>query len=249
MDPVIARITKGRPYRHVIGFEANEGARADKDQLHDTALRTGWYPLRDWSWTRADCHRFVLELFGESIPKSCCGFCPFAMTTASGRAAVVERYRQEPELGVEALFLEFVARSVNPAQTLIEGSSAADLVASAGLEVVEDAFRSRLDSCAWALYEVRRVVRPGRGGGRGFTARSLKVVSTGSRTAMLDMLAEQPGRRVQGSDGVVRHIIRDRAHDPAKVDHLFVAAPAGADTKQRPGFEQWWQEATGDGLF
>ncbi|MGV7687294.1 hypothetical protein [Mycobacterium szulgai] len=39
---------------------------------------------------------------------------------------------------------------------------------------------------------------------------------------------------------------------PVQVDianHLFVAAPAGAESKQRSGFEQWWQEATGDGLF
>lgn len=28
LDPVIARITKGRPYRHAVGFEANEAARA-----------------------------------------------------------------------------------------------------------------------------------------------------------------------------------------------------------------------------
>jgi hypothetical protein len=33
------------------------------------------------------------------------------------------------------------------------------------------------------------------------------------------------------------------------VDHLFVAAPVGAEAKQRPGFEQWWQQAVGEGLF
>lgn len=72
LDPVIARITMGQPYRHVIGFEANEGSRADKDRLHNSDLRTGWYPLQEWSWSRADCHRFVVDVFGESIPKSCC---------------------------------------------------------------------------------------------------------------------------------------------------------------------------------
>lgn len=72
LDPVIARITRGRPFRHVIGFEANERARADKDHLFDTELRTDWYPLRDWGWTRADCHDFVVDTLGESIPKSCC---------------------------------------------------------------------------------------------------------------------------------------------------------------------------------
>lgn len=171
------------------------------------------------------------------------------MSSAAGRALVIERYRDEPELGVEALFLEFLARSVNPAQTLIEGSSAADLVVSAGLHEVQEGFQSRLDACTWALYEVRRVTRPGRTTERGFTARSLRVVETGTRTAMGDRLAEQEGRRVHGEDGIVRHIVRDRRTDPANVDHLFVAGPAGAQTKQRPGFEQWWQEATAEGLF
>lgn len=249
LDPVIARITRGQPYRHVIGFEANEAGRIEKDRRHDTDLRRGWYPLQSWSWTRDDCHRFVVDVFGEAIPKSCCGFCPFAMSTAAGRASVIERYRHEPELGVEALFLEFVARSVNPAQTLIDGSSAAELVASAGLEAVQEGFHARIENCAWSLYEVRRVVRPGRNGGRGITARSLRVKDTGSRAMMTQQLAYQPGRRAHGDDGITRHILRDRASDPAKVDHLFVAAPSGAAAKQRPGFEQWWQEATGDGLF
>lgn len=249
LDPVIARITSGRPYRHVVGFEANEGSRADKDRLHNSELRTGWYPLQEWSWSRADCHRFVVDLFGESIPKSCCGFCPFSMSSAAGRDSVIQRYRDEPELGVEALFLEFLARSVNPAQTLIEGSSAAELVADAGLHDVQRGFDARLEACTWALYEVRRVSRPGRSSERGFTARSLRVIATGTRSTMDDLLAQQEGRRIHGEDGIVRHIVRDRRTDPAQCDHLFVAAPAGAQTKQRPGFEQWWQEATADGLF
>lgn len=45
LDPVIARITEGRPYRHAVGFEVDESSRADKDRLYDTASRTGWYPL------------------------------------------------------------------------------------------------------------------------------------------------------------------------------------------------------------
>lgn len=249
LDPVIARITRGRPFRHVIGFEANERARADKDRLFDTELRTGWYPLRDWGWTRADCHDFVVDTLGESIPKSCCGFCVFAMSTTNGRAATVQRYRQEPELGVEALVLEHLARSVNPSQTLIEGSSAADLVATAGLTELQQRFEGHLATCDWSLYEVRRLVRPGRSGGKGITARSLRVAATGSRDEMARQLAGQPGRRVQGADGIVRHILRDRATDSCKVDHLYVAAPAGAQDKQRSGFEQWWQEATGDALF
>ncbi len=247
LDPVIARITKGQPYRHAVGFEADERSRSDKDRLHNTDLRTGWYPLQDWGWTRRDCDRYVRSVLGHSIPKSCCGFCPFAMSSAAGRNQVVDRYRREPQLAADALFLELVARSINPSQTLIVGGSLADLVADAGLENAEALFRSRLDRCEWSLYEVRRVVRPGKDGRRGITARSLQVVASGSRAAMAEQLAIRPGVCVRGADGIVRHILRDRSSGGA--DHLFVAAPSGAQSKKRNGFEQWWQEATGEGLF
>lgn len=247
LDPVIARITKGLPYRHAVGFEANERSRADKDRLHDTEQRTGWYPLQDWGWTRSDCAHYVREVLGELIPKSCCGFCPFAMSSTAGRDQVVERYRREPLLAADAMFLEYVARSINPSQTLIVGSSVADLVAGAGLAEPQALFEARLNSCEWSLYEVRRVVRPGKDGGRGITARALEVMATGTRAAMAEHLTSCPGQRVYGADGIVRHIVRDRSQ--GGTDHLFVAAPCGAQTKKRSGFEQWWQEATGDALF
>jgi hypothetical protein len=247
LDPVIARITQGQPYRHAIGFEANEQARAEKDRLYDNASRAGWYPLQEWGWSRADCQRFLVDLIGVTFPKSACGFCPFSMSSESGRARQVERYRQEPDVGAEALFVEFVARSLNPAQTLIEDSSAAQMVADAGLQDVQDRFGTLLEETDWALYEVRRLTRPGREGKRGITARSVRILATGLRTEMAAALRAQPGRRVRGDDAVVRHIVRERSSDA--VDHLFVAAPAGVESKQRPGFEQWWQEATGDGLF
>lgn len=247
LDPVIARITKGQPYRHAVGFEANERSRADKDRLHDTAQRTGWYPLQDWGWTRSDCSRYVLETLGEPISKSCCGFCPFAMSSAAGRDEVVDRYRGEPQLAADAMFLEYVARSINPSQTLIVGSSVADLVAGAGIVDADALFRARLNSCEWSLYEVRRVVRPGKEGRRAITARALHVMATGTRAAMTKHLATCPGQRVVGTDGIARHIVRARSKGGA--DHLFVAAPSGAQSKKRSGFEQWWQEATGDALF
>jgi hypothetical protein len=71
LDPVIARITQGQPYRHAIGFEANEQARAEKDRLYDNAIRAGWYPLQGWGWSRADCQRFLVDLIGVTFPKAC----------------------------------------------------------------------------------------------------------------------------------------------------------------------------------
>jgi hypothetical protein len=247
LDPVIARITEGRPYRHAIGFEETERARADKDRLFNTDLREGFYPLQDWKWTRADCQQFLVQELGETVPKSACGYCPYAATTENGRARLVERYRDEPAAAIQALFLEYVARSLNPAQTLIANSSVADLIKSSGLRDVQDRFEALLDETAWALYEVRRLIRPGRDGKLGLPARSIRVIDSGSRQAMLTGLAALPGVPTIGADSIARHILRSRDH--GGVDHLFVAAPVGAEAKQRPGFEQWWQQAVGEGLF
>ena len=57
LDPVIDRITQGQPYRHVIGFEANEPKRATKDAGYNTATRTGAYPLIEWGWTAPHARR------------------------------------------------------------------------------------------------------------------------------------------------------------------------------------------------
>jgi hypothetical protein len=137
LDPVIASVTAGRRYRHVLGFEAGERARAAKDALFNTERRTSWHPLLDWGWDRVHCLDFISETTGRWWSKSACSYCVFAMTTDSGRDALLERYRREPQAGARALFLEAVARTLNERQTLIAGSSAADLVAGAGLTDVQ----------------------------------------------------------------------------------------------------------------
>jgi hypothetical protein len=136
LEPIIAALTQGQPYRHAIGFEAGERARAAKDAQYNNDLRTGWYPLVEWGFDRAKAQEYVTALTGEPFPKSACSYCCFALTTETGRANQVERYRHEPQAGAQALMLETVARSLNPRQTLIAGSSAADLIADAGLTEV-----------------------------------------------------------------------------------------------------------------
>ncbi|MDP7707457.1 hypothetical protein [Mycobacterium sp. TY815] len=121
------------------------------------------------------------------------------------------------------------------------------MVARAGLDDVLSRFRARLEGSRWALYEVRRLQRPGRDGRRGITARSVRITGTGNRSEMAAQLAVQPGQRVCGADGVIRHVLKERSTQG--VDHLIVAAPVGPVEKQRAGFEEWWQEATGDALF
>jgi hypothetical protein len=176
LDPVIASVTVGRRCRHALGFEAGERTWTAKDALFITERRTGWYPLLDCGWDPARCLDFIAETTGRRWSKSGCSYCVFAMTTGSGREAIVERYRREPQVGARALLLEAVARTLNERQTLIAGSSAADLVAGAELVDVQARFERMLDECEHAVYEVRRLTRRSsvRPHGRGITARSVR---------------------------------------------------------------------------
>ncbi|MGV0654934.1 hypothetical protein ABQE48_13800 [Mycolicibacterium thermoresistibile] len=245
LDPVISMITGGQPYRHVIGFEAGEQRRADKDRLFNTASRTGWYPLIELGWDRQACAEYVQAKLGTSWAKSCCTFCVYAISTAAGRANMVERYRQEPLAGAEAMFMEAVSRRLNERQTLIAGSSVAEMVSQAGLIEVELAFQRLMDEAEFAVYEVRRVTPRSRGGGKGITARSVRRLATGSRADMDAHLAELPGRRDIGTDRIVRH----RIATADNCEHFYVVAPAVVDNKQRPSFETLWAQANSDSLF
>ncbi|UUV32187.1 hypothetical protein NQK81_01685 [Amycolatopsis roodepoortensis] len=78
LDTVIAELTQGRPYRHVMGYEAEETRRAARDAKYNTALRTGEYPLRVWDggWNRGRAQAFLCELFGVNTwVKSACTYC------------------------------------------------------------------------------------------------------------------------------------------------------------------------------
>ena len=113
LDPVITMVTGGQPYRHVIGFEAGEQRRADKDRMYNNSRRTGWYPLIEWGMDRQACAEYVQSKLGTSWSKSCCTFCVYAMSTAAGRANMVQRYRREPMAGAKAMFMEAVSRRLN----------------------------------------------------------------------------------------------------------------------------------------
>lgn len=203
----------------------------------------------EWGWDRTRCQQFVTALLGRPWEKSACTFCVFTMATQSGRAALVKRYRREPQAGANALFLERVAQSLNSRQTLIAGSSAADLVAAASLTEVQMLFAGMLERATYAVYEVRRITRRARQSRKALIARSVRTVARGSRQEMSDYLTTLPGRRESRVDGIVRSVLRERSSAPPSLEHFFVAAPAGVEDKSRPGFDAWWQEATSDALF
>ncbi|MBU8820315.1 hypothetical protein KL864_31025 [Mycolicibacterium goodii] len=251
LEPVIARITGGRRYRHVLGFEAGEKARAAKDALFNTEQRVGWYPLIDWDWDRNRCHAFLAATTGRQWTKSACSYCVFAMTNQRGQQEVIERYRREPQAAARALFLEDVARRLNERQTLIAGSSLADLVTRAELGEVHVAFEAMIDRSEHAVYEVRRLTRRSSKtpGARGITARSVRTKARGPRQQMHEVLATLPGQRRVGEDGIVRHVVCERGDTLPAREHFYVVCPAVVEDKERPGFDEWWREATDAVLF
>lgn len=258
LDTVITAITQGRPYRHILGYAANEHARAARDARHNSELRTGEYSLIEWGWDRATCRHYLQKVFSESWYKSACTYCPFALATVDGRAAAVAQFVAEPHAGLLALAMEYTAVCLNPTQGLIRGDRLLTLLRrSPDTGPVLDLFTDYLATVPWALYEVRRTFTP-RGDGRSNTARSISVHATGTRHQMRTALgATANARRLEWTVGDAR--FPDDTHprgwvrrrDPAATgqavtdaEHFFTAAPATAVPKTGPAFPRSWAAAT-----
>lgn len=75
-DRWITAVMGGRPFRQIIGFNADEPGRCLTDQANSKLPgRTGEFPLVDWGWGRQACEDYLLERFGVHWPKSYCTFC------------------------------------------------------------------------------------------------------------------------------------------------------------------------------
>jgi len=248
LDLFIAGATAGRPFAHVIGFEANEPKRAAKDAKYNTAARTGTYPLIEWGWDRDRASAYIKEATGVDWPKSACTYCPFSLSAKAAREAAINRFNTNMTDGVGALFLEHVALSLNPAQGLVAGGLAA-LVAPP----VRDALQNRLDGQPHALYEVRRVLRARDGDPYRLAnaSRSVHARATGTRAQMAAALAGEAARRglplVTDEHGLARVWVVARPVVFPGVEHLLVAAPAVVADKAMPAFESWWDQARTDG--
>ena len=254
LDPVISRIVAGRPYRHVMGFEANEPKRAAKDRLYNTALRTGEYPLIEWGWDREACKAFIYRLTGVHWKKSACKFCPFALANTASRAETLERYAtEEPEASDLALTMEYVALALNPNQALVGRYRLVDLLETSGYAEVVKRFRSQLPKLPHALYEVRRILRAQKDDPAKMAnaSRSVRRVAEGTADEMLDRLyevADAEGVDVSAVDGVNRAYVRRRGHAFPTAEHFLVAAPAVVLDKAADNFEAWWAELDEQGL-
>ena len=249
LDPIIARITGGSRYRHVIGFEANEPKRAAKDTGYNTALRTGEYPLIEWDWNRSACEAYIRQVTGIDWDKSACTFCPFSLANKAGRKRVLARYAETPQAGADTLMMEHVALALNPKQGLIGGDRAFDAVRDAGHEHVIAAFTAELDTTGHCVYEVRRILRAKKSDPSKMAApaRSVRTVARGPRSEMLASLAGLGVQRglpvIVADDGIGRVWVRVQGEGFPTSEHFLVVAPDGVLDKQHANFEVWWETA------
>lgn len=250
LDPVIAKITRGHSYRHIIGFEAGEIRRALKDETYNTTARTGEYPLIDWGWYRDDAVNYTKSIIGTGVGKSACTFCPFSFGNKSGRAVMLERYADEPAVAARTLLMEHLALALNPAQGLIGGKRLIDLIRAEKMTGVLGAFDTLLSQQTHAIYEVRRIIsaRKGDPTKAGNFDRSLRLRSTGTRDEMqfhLDRLAADGAAKgltttIIGDDGIMRLYQYQRGATFPTVERYFVVAPALAPRKEKVNFDKRW---------
>jgi hypothetical protein len=248
LDPVLDRLFGDRPFTHVLGFEANEIRRAERDARYNTLQRTGSYPLVEWAWTRDDAISYIKAATGGGdIPKSACYFCPFALSNKTSRAHTLQRYQHDPAQAAQALMIEHTSLALNRFQGLVGDKRLIDFITALDDPTpILTAFHTTLQGSPHAVYRIRRIyredsTRPGVKGKR--VDRAVQRLAVGDRSTMRD-LARTLGDE-QETDGLIERIYRRRrAEVYPTVEEFVVAAPAVVNDKQSMHFDRWWDQFT-----
>jgi hypothetical protein len=235
------------PVRHVIGYAAEEGKRIAKDRERASAKRWPVYPLHSWGWDRNRCDAYIRSLIGERWPRSCCGYCCFGYNKRN-LPDLVTRWRAEPEVAAQALYLEHTALALNERMKLFGAVSAHDVAREYRLTEAMGIYRARLEAAPWAAYDVRRVLFAGKADptAKGPVWRSVRRMSTGTRVQMVAELAQraaEAGAQVAfDPDGIARAVImpRESGRYPT-IERTWALAPVGVQEKQRSTFETHWR--------
>lgn len=230
--------------RAVTGYNADEQTRIAKDRTYDGPGRVAEHPLVAWGWGRRTCELFLLATFGVRWPKSACSYCPFT----NGNAAIVARFRAYPEAAAHALFMELVARALNPRMTLYSrGRSLRDLIVADGNLHALAVLDQRLAEAEWAVYRVRRVyTAPAR------AYREVSIIDRASRQACmaaLEAIAREHACPVDPVAGAAAAVHTRRRASATGAEESFVAAPGVVREKRRACFTRAWIEATAPDLF
>lgn len=245
-DRWLTPLMGGRPFRQIMGFNADEPGRRFGDQnASKIPSRTGVYPLIDWGWDRKQCEDYLQARFGVHWPKSYCTFCCFPVSMGS-LPAHLERMRSQPDIAGEVLRLEYTAMSLNPnaklygKRTLLEFFDRSQPRDRACL----DAFERELDM-PWALYHVRRLFLLSPTGTRRPVMRSTERLDLGRPRQLarrLISVSEQHGVDVESDPayGRARSWVRPRREAWPMAEELFTTAPARVINKQDKNFEPEW---------
>ncbi|WP_217137265.1 hypothetical protein [Streptomyces sp. AC558_RSS880] len=246
-DRWLVQVMGGRPFRQIMGFNADEPGRRFGDAAASKIPgRTGVYPLIDWGWHRRQCEDYLLERFGVHWPKSYCTFCCFPVSMGA-LPAHLERMRSHPDIAGEVLRLEYTAMSLNPNARLYGKRSLLELLDPARPRdrACVEAFERELD-VPWALYHVRRLFLLSESGKRRPVMRSTERVDIGRPRQLarrLITVSERHGVDVEHDPlyGRARAWLRPRREAWPMAEELFVTAPARVIDKQDKCFEREWR--------
>jgi len=247
-----------RPYRHAIGFNAEEEGRAKRDAgcYGGGAGRQPFYPLQEWGWNRDDVLQYLFHMFGIEWDKSCCRQCPFGASQVS-EPVTARRWAEEPEAAARILVDELRALSFNEfagvyggralASGLIQVKTAASLVARYGLDEVRTLADIHLSTMPWDVVWIHRLVKPAEANPTKNTAwRSLKILTAApDRSQTLDYLERLATERaaVLSTDqhGIPRAWLRRPMRGALpEITEFYTIAPRGAISKERRSFARQW---------
>ncbi|MFF4755243.1 hypothetical protein ACWD5R_35165 [Streptomyces sp. NPDC002514] len=237
-----------RPFRQVMGFNADERGRKLRDEAaNKNPWRRGVYPLIDWRWGRARCEAFLHERFGVRWEKSYCSFCCFPVSMGA-MDAHLDRMRAHLEIAGRVLRLEYTSVSLNPKARLFGRRSLLEQFdpGRAADRPVLAAFEEEL-ACPWALYHVRPILPVAKADPtrRGRAMRSVERIDVGRASALgrrLQSVSERHSVPVEVDEryGRVRAWVQRRGPALPTVEELMVTAPFQVRDKKVPHFEREW---------
>jgi len=225
----------GTEYKHIIGFNADELKRVERDKSFATDYRNVSYPLVDWGWGREKCEQYIEEVLGVAWKKSCCSFCPFS----NGKGEILDRYQDHPEAAAEAMLLERVSTALNPRMTLYPKKSVETCVRDDGNEDAVGNLEEVLAEEEWAVYRVRRIYWK-----KQRADRKVEGLHRGDREEIEARLAEMAAESGQPVTEVARSnriYLAERQEDVyPTIEDMLVAAPGLVKDKAKKSFDGNW---------
>lgn len=239
IDTFLAAELGGQSFRHVMGFNADELRRAERDESYSSERRASEYPLVEWGWGRERCESYLEDMVGEPWLKSACSFCPFSRDHHQGR------YVDNTEAAADAMLMELSALALNPRSTIFARHSLIEEVTRTNPAATE-AYHRRLAASTWAVYEVRRIMFA-----KGVAWRSVRTLVTADHPGVAVELARLAAAHrvgVTSSRGGLERVSLEERSDtvyPSR-ERFFVAAPVGVADKERLSFARRWDELAPD---